>query len=239
MIIKEIELKNIRSFEEVKIQFNKGSTLLAGDIGSGKTSILMAIEFGLFGLQPGQRGSALLRNGENEAKVKLHLDISGKDVIIERSLKKNKSVTQNYAAITIDGQREELSIMEIKQKVLNLLNYPAEFSKKQNILYKFTIYTPQEEMKEIITQDTQTRLNTLRHIFGIDKYKTVTENLSILKLKLREDKRAYELITKNLDEEKEQIKKQEEELNEKKQKIILLEHDDQTKRELREKKENE
>jgi exonuclease SbcC len=55
MIIKKIILDNIRSFEHEEIDFDVGSTLLAGDIGSGKTSILLAIEFGLFGLQPGKR----------------------------------------------------------------------------------------------------------------------------------------------------------------------------------------
>ena len=51
--------------------------------------------------------------------------------------------------------------------------HPKEFSKKQNLLYKFTVYTPQEEMKQIILQDSNSRLNTLRHVFGVDKYKKV------------------------------------------------------------------
>ena len=61
MILKKIKLNNIRSYENQEIEFLEGSTLLSGDIGSGKTSILLGIEFALFGLQPGQRGSALLK----------------------------------------------------------------------------------------------------------------------------------------------------------------------------------
>ena len=63
MILKRIKIENIRSYESFEALFHKGSTMLAGDIGSGKTSILLAIEFALFGLQPGQKGASLLRNG--------------------------------------------------------------------------------------------------------------------------------------------------------------------------------
>ena len=49
MILESIELKNIRSYDDQKIEFPKGITLFEGDIGSGKSSILMAVEFALFG----------------------------------------------------------------------------------------------------------------------------------------------------------------------------------------------
>ena len=53
---------------------------------------------------------------------------------------------------------------------------------------KATFERQQEEMKQIILEDPDTRINTLRHIFGIDKYKTILENVGILRLKLREEK---------------------------------------------------
>jgi len=205
MRIKKIELNNIRSYEHEEVEFPEGSTLLSGDIGSGKTSVLLAIEFGLFGLQPGQRGSALLRNGAQTGGVTLEFEIDESKVIIERKLKRGKSISQDYSAITLDGKKEELSVTELKQRVLEILKYPNEFSKKQNLLYKFTVYTPQEEMKEIILEDSETRINTLRHVFGIDKYKTILENASFLRLKLREEKRMMEGITSNLDEEKKNL----------------------------------
>ena len=217
MIIKKITLENIRSYENEEIEFQKGRTLLAGDIGSGKTSILLAIEFGLFGLQPGQRGSALLRNGAETGGVKLEIQVEEKHILIERTLKKGKTISQDYAAITIEGEKQELSVTELKSRILGILNYPSEFSKKQNILYKFTVYTPQEEMKQIILEDSETRLNTLRHIFGIDKYKKILENVSILRASLREEKRLFEGITSNMEEDKQELKKKEENLESMKQ----------------------
>ena len=149
MRLKKITLNNIRSYESQEINFPEGSTLLSGDIGSGKTSILLGIEFALFGLQPGQRGGSLLRNGTSEGGVVLYLDIDGREVIIERKMKKGKTISQDYCSITIAGEKKEMSVTGLKDRVLEILSYPKEFSKKQNILYKFTVYTPQEEMKRL------------------------------------------------------------------------------------------
>jgi exonuclease SbcC len=215
MKIKRIVLDNIRSYEKEEISFREGSTLLSGDIGSGKTSVLLGIEFALFGLQPGQRGNAILRNGAQSGSVLLELDIDGQDVIIERSLKRGKTVTQDYCAITIDGMTREIAVTELKDKVLEILNYPKEFQKKQNMLYKFTVYTPQEEMKQIILEDPETRINTLRHVFGIDKYKKILENVSLLASKIREEKRMKEGMVSNLESDKMLLVSREEELESK------------------------
>ena len=81
MILKKISINNIRSYENQEISFPPGSTVLAGDIGSGKTTILLALEFALFGLQPGQKGSGLLRNGKDEGSVRVEFDIDDHIII--------------------------------------------------------------------------------------------------------------------------------------------------------------
>ena len=101
MILKKLKLKNIRSYKEFEIEFPKGSILLAGDIGTGKTSILLALQFALFGLQPGQKGASILRNGTDEAYVSLELDVDNNVVILERTLKRSKSsISQETNFIT-------------------------------------------------------------------------------------------------------------------------------------------
>jgi len=212
MILKKITLNNIRSYKNQEITFPEGSTLLSGDIGCGKTSVLLGIEFALFGLQPGQRGSSLLRNGEKQGGVILEFEVDEKKILIERTLKRGKTISQDYCAINIDGEKREFSVTELKDRVLEILNYPKEFSKKQNILYKFTVYTPQEEMKQIILEDPDTRINTLRHVFGIDKYKKILENTATLSLKLREEKRIRESMIKDLEQDKANLASKEDEL---------------------------
>ncbi|MEX2016915.1 MAG: AAA family ATPase [Candidatus Pacearchaeota archaeon] len=236
MIIKRIVLNNIRSYEKEEIVFKSGSTLLSGDIGSGKTSVLLAVEFALFGLQPGQRGGAILRNGTNEGSVLLEIDIDGQDIIIERTLKRgSKTITQDYCAITIEGVTKEIAVTELKDKVLEILNYPKEFQKKQNLLYKFTVYTPQEEMKAIIMEDPDTRINTLRHVFGVDKYKKILENVAILATKIREEKRLREGQTSSLENDKIFLISKEEDLESKHHNLSSVEKELFLKQEKRKK----
>ncbi len=241
MKLKRIKLNNIRSYYDEEIEFPEGSTLLSGDIGAGKTSILLGIEFGLFGLQPGQKGASILKNGEKEGGVEVEFEVDEKDIKIERTLKRNKTVSQDYCAITINGDKKETSVTELKNKVLEILQYPLEFSKKQNLLYKFTVYTPQEEMKQIILQDPESRINTLRHIFGIDKYKKIIENASIVVSKIRSEKRIKEALISNIEAEKKEIKEKEKELEEKTEEIKKvqkeLEEKKQKTKEAEEKKE--
>ncbi len=203
MIFKKLKLKNIRSYKNIEIVFPEGAVLLAGDIGSGKTTVLLAIEYALFGLQPGQRGSSILANGEDYGEISLEMEINGESIIIERGLKRSgKSINQDFAALTVNGSRFESSVTEIKIKILELLNYPQEFLRKNNLLYRYTVYTPQEEMKQIILEESESRLDVLRHVFGIDKYKRIKENAQKVASQLREKARILQFEVAGMESKK-------------------------------------
>ena len=239
MKLKKIILENIRSYKNQEVEFPEGSILLSGDIGSGKTSILLGIEFALFGLQPGQKGTSLLRNGESFGRVVMDFEVDEKTITVERVLKRGKSISQEECFFSVDGERKETSVMELKSFILNLLSYPQEFSKKQNLLYKFTVYTPQEEMKQIILQDPETRINTLRHIFGIDRYKKILENVSVLVSKIREEKRLKEALVLNVEQDKANLVSKEEEIDAKHLNILSVEKEFFVKTEERKKLQEE
>ena len=213
MIFKKLTIQNIRSYEDLTIEFPKGSVLLSGEIGSGKTSILLGLQFALFGLQPGQRGAAILRQGTDNAYACLDINIDDKSVRLERTIKKSKNggITQDSNVITVGTNREELSTSEMKDRVIKLLNYPKEFVKKSNLLYKFTVYTPQEEMKAIVQERPEVRLDTLRHIFGIDRYKRIKDNAQILSQKLKSAVRVKEVLVSELNLLKEKFNTENEE----------------------------
>jgi len=240
MLLKKLKIKNIRSYKEQEIDFPEGSTLLMGDIGSGKTSVLLAIEFALFGLQPGQKGNALLRNNETEAQVTLEFEVDGQNVIIERGLKKgSKSMAQSDTAITINNERFEGSVTEVKNKILAVLNYPPEFAKKTNDLYRFTVYTPQEEMKQIIRESNDVRLNTLRHVFGIDKYKRIEENIDILTTRIRQEIRIKEAEIGNLDQKKMMLQEKRNSIILQSERVISVEKEISDVRKIKAAKQNE
>jgi exonuclease SbcC len=240
MLLKKIKLHNIRSYKDQEIEFPEGSTLLMGDIGSGKTSILLAIEFALFGLQPGQKGQSLMRNNETEAQVKLELEIDNQTIIIDRKIEKSgKSMSQTETRIAINNEVFEGSVTEIKNKILSLLNYPPEFAKKTNDLYRFTVYTPQEEMKQIIMESNDTRLNTLRHVFGIDKYKRVEENIDLLTSKIRQEIRLKEVEKGSLEQKNQLVKEKQTQLAEQQLKIIEVDKEANTLTKIRQDKQHE
>lgn len=188
MILRKIKVENIRSYLNQEINLPEGSVLLAGDIGSGKSSLLLAIEFALFGLQKGElAGSALLRNGKYNGSVELHVNIDNREIIIHRALKRTKTgINQDECYIIAEGIKKQLTPIETRQIVLNLLNYPKEALTKNPIIYRYTVYTPQEQMKQILLDDNETRINSIRKIFNLDKYGRIKDNSKIIIDKLKE-----------------------------------------------------
>ena len=83
-----LRLWNIRSYEEATIEFGDGVNLFEGDIGSGKSSILLAVEFALFGLAEVTLAS-LLRHGEKEGGVELVFGVKDRTVKATRKLRRS------------------------------------------------------------------------------------------------------------------------------------------------------
>ena len=221
MLLKSIKLNNIRSYLDQKIDFSIGSLLLSGDIGSGKSTILLAVEFALFGSKPSELpASSLLRHGKNEGSVELSFELEGKNIIIKRNLKKGKNgIKQEVGHVITGGIKKELSPVEMKSQIFDLLGYPKDLvAKGKDLIYRYTVYTPQEEMKRILAEDTDTRLNTLRKVFNIDKYKKIRENSSIFLRSVKEKRKEFGGFISDLEEKKkelEQIKKEISDLDEK------------------------
>ena len=142
MKLKKIILENIRSYINQEIEFNNGITLLSGDIGSGKSTVLQALDFALFGIQKSLvSGQALLRNGSTKGSVELHFEIENLPIVIKRNLKKSKdSVVQDSGYIIKNGTKLDATAVELKQNILELLNYPQELlTKSKSIIYRYTV----------------------------------------------------------------------------------------------------
>lgn len=201
MLLKRLVLKNIRSYTELNLEFKEGITLLAGDIGSGKTTILLAIEFALLGLHSDITGSTLLRHGELSGEVRLELEINGSHVVIQRNLKRSSgTVKQEAGYIETNNERLDLTARELKSRIIELLGYPKELAEKnKDVIYRYTVYTPQEEMKSILYEKPEERIEKIRKIFNIDKYKLIKENSSILIREIRSDNK---YLLSRIEEEK-------------------------------------
>ncbi|MBI2550440.1 SMC family ATPase [Candidatus Woesearchaeota archaeon] len=207
MIIKSIKLHNIRTYLSQEIGFPVGTVLLSGDIGSGKSTVLLAIEFALFGISKGLlSGEAILRHGKQSGYVELAFSLDGKDILIQRNLKRIKdSIRQDEGFIVVNGVKQFCTAEELRARVLEMLGYPKELLKKsKGMIYRFTVYTPQEEMKHILFEDPQVRLDTLRRVFQVEKYKLVRENTGIVMQALRENKRELSARIEDLPQKQQQ-----------------------------------
>ena len=225
MFLKSIKLHNIRSYESAEINFPIGSVLLAGDIGSGKSSILLAIEFAIFGAKKGELPAyTLLRHGKKEGSVELRMQIDTKDIIIKRALKRsNDDIKQEAGYVVINGLKKEGTTEELRAIALELLGYPKDLIKKgKDLIYRYTVYTPQEAMKQILYDDKESRLETLRKVFNIDKYKRVKENSKIITASLREKKKHLEGFILDLEYKKRDLEGKNNEILDIDKKIIEM-----------------
>src|SRR5579884_3353956 len=111
MLIEKISLKNIRSYNgenPTEVEIPSGTVLFEGDIGSGKSTILYAIEFALFGLGD-MPGNYILSEGADEGFVTLWFSAEGKKYEVHRGLKRRKNgVSQDDCYIVEEGRLQIL-----------------------------------------------------------------------------------------------------------------------------------
>ncbi len=217
MKINSVELESIRSYTQGQIEFPSGTVLLSGDVGHGKSTLLMAVEFALFGLRGSQlSGEDLLREGTNEGSVRLEFTVNKKNYEIERNLKRHgDSVRQESGYLIKNSARQELSPRELKARVFKILGYPMEMlSKRKSLIYRYTVYTPQEKMKEILEASDESRLDTLRKVLGINKYKEIRDNVVTVRRASKHYQNTLQGIYSDLDEKKEDKKQLEEKTSE-------------------------
>ncbi len=192
MQLKRIKIENIRSIKKEEIDLPPSIILFYGDIGSGKSSVLKAIEFALFGALTAAdlKADSILRRGENKATVELEFSIDGNEYIIKRMLSKSKkgSISQKSGILTINGEMTTYATTDLKRKILEILNYSvARYERAQKIpIFRYTVYTPQENIKEILEAKPEDRFEILKYIFGIEKYEIAKANIETIGSYLRE-----------------------------------------------------
>lgn len=216
MIIRSITLNNIRSYASPEpIQLTTGVTLFEGDIGSGKSTILSAIEFALFGLGEID-GSYLLRHGARTGWVLLAFEVNGKEYKVYRSLeRKRTNISQKEGYIVEEGIRTDYSVTEMKIRILEILNFnEIPRPKTSSLIYRYAIFTPQEMMKAVLFQPVERRLETLRRAFKIEDYSIVNNNASIMLNWLEYESKILERQTQDITEKRSLLEKEQKKIEE-------------------------
>lgn len=217
MLLKKLRLKNIRTYEEGEVEFPSGTILFEGGIGSGKSTLLLAVEFALFGLG-NEKGTTLLGLGKNSGEVELYFKAKGEDVRVHRSLSRARKSTLNQGALVPGGVKQEdcwiesggrrtsYSPKEMKEAVLKILNYNEPVDPKaKSVIFRYAVYTPQEEMKEILEQAPDQRLQTIRKALRLEEYKNAKDNAHRLSKELSSRSKILMEKTKKLPEINQEI----------------------------------
>ncbi|MCL4332309.1 MAG: SMC family ATPase [Candidatus Thermoplasmatota archaeon] len=213
MKIKSITIRMIRSHVDTTIRFPDGITLIGGDVGSGKSTVLMALEFAIFGFS-GEKAGDILRLGEDRGSVDLVFEMDGTEYTVSRSIsRKGTVIEQKQLSLSYAGKQVRLSASEMKKELLRILGYrDVASASSKNWIYRSAVFTPQESMKDILSQDPKGRMTTLRKILGIDDYSVASANAVNLRKRLeRESERlngaasSLSEMQQSLDEEKNRI----------------------------------
>ena len=92
MIIKSIELKNFRNYEQLQIDFDQATNILFGDNAQGKTNILeSAYVSATTKSHKGSRDKEMIRFGEEESHIRTVVCKRDQDFQIDIHLKKNRA----------------------------------------------------------------------------------------------------------------------------------------------------
>lgn len=131
MIIKSIELKNFRNYEDLHISFDEGTNILFGDNAQGKTNILEAAYMsGTTKSHKGGRDKEVIRFGQEEAHLRTVVFRSDKEYQIDMHLRKNraKGIAINKVPIKKAGELFGiLNMVFFSPEDLNIIkNGPAE-----------------------------------------------------------------------------------------------------------------
>ncbi|MDY6984990.1 MAG: AAA family ATPase [Candidatus Thermoplasmatota archaeon] len=206
MIIREIRLKNIRSHSDTVVGMREGINLIHGDIGAGKSSVLYAIEFALFGTGSrfGKNDIKLLRAGERSGFVEVRLDVEGRDYAFHREIKDGYD---KGGWVVEDGLRSSLSAVELRRRALEALKLrEPKSSRSRSYIYEYAIFTPQEEMKKILEDRPEDRMKLLRKAFGLTDYANARDNAGIIT-------KAFESESKGLKQQIDEMQPRREELS--------------------------
>ena len=85
-MIKDIKLHNFISHSDTTLTFNRGITIFVGHNGSGKSSIIDAITFALFGEHTRKSNKNLVRRGCQSSSVSLNFSIGSREYVAYRQL---------------------------------------------------------------------------------------------------------------------------------------------------------
>ncbi|MFH1322225.1 MAG: AAA family ATPase, partial [Methanobacteriota archaeon] len=214
MLIKSVELKNVKSYHHETIEFLEGINGICGQNGNGKSTILEAIGFTLFDYPPYKKIEDFRRHGEKSGYVAV--TVEGKDEI-EYTIYRKLGGSDYYI---------KTPVSEIKGKkdvtnwiAANLL-YNVRSPEDMPSIFENAVGVPQGTFTTAFLLNPEPRKKIFDNILRVEEYKAAYTNLRdvIAAIEKTIDSMDRELIplrtrTENYSELKEEKEKLQLEMN--------------------------
>jgi len=174
MKIRSIRLENIRSHINSFVDFQDGFSCLVGGLGTGKSSILYAVDFALFGEPVGRSYDYLLSERADMARVVLKFVQNGKEYTIQRVLKRqNDRISQDMEHLKLyEGERliAEMKSDAVAEQLRSVTSIDRE-------IFREIVWVQQEHLKDVLNMPPSERQRRLDQLFGLSDYETSWTNL--------------------------------------------------------------
>ncbi len=149
-LIKKIQLNNFKKHTNVTLAFVTGLNAIVGKNGTGKSSILEAIDYLFTGTLPDKKEN-IMRAGTNTGFVIMEFELAGKEGRLERHLDSSKVV------LDYDGKTYKKAT-EVKQLWEQLLGIDPT-------IFKNVIVAHQGQITSLFSEDPSTRGRMFQKIF--------------------------------------------------------------------------
>ena len=171
MIFTKLTLNNFKSHENTVIKFNKGISVIVGENGAGKSTILEAISFALFKQHTAKKIDDLVRNNANSMYVELEFISNGREYRIIRS-KKSMLKSSIYKKTSKDGGYVHICTgdKEVANEIRQILDIDSD-------LFLNAIYVRQGEIADLIDKTSAEKKNLIAKLLGIDSLEKAWKNL--------------------------------------------------------------
>lgn len=200
-MIRSIELKNWKTHKNTKLDFSKGTNILIGQMGSGKSSIMDAISYALFGTFPSIQHrrvnvSKIIRNKprqERNAHVKLEFSLDGSEYAIKREITFDAKAAT--ATIEKNGAYLQSQPQRVTEEIERILKIDYD-------LFSKVVYSEQNGLDYFINLSPTDRKRQIDGLLGLDKFALAQENTTNLINRVRDMVADTERIAREFDIEK-------------------------------------
>jgi exonuclease SbcC len=172
--LESLQLENIRSHVKTVVPFVNGFNCLVGGLGQGKSTVLYAFDFVLFGDPLGRSYDYLLREGADHGKVTAVFVHNGRTYKIQRALhRRGKGISQDIDQLRL--YRDGRLVADTKNDAV-AEELKALTGLDKNI-FREVVWVRQEHLKELLDITPRQRQTKLDQLFELSNYETAWSEL--------------------------------------------------------------